>query len=66
MSNSNPKSTPITVCYKEINETYVFSTVRKAAEFFGVFHYQTIYYIKKTKSFLGVCTLLRKNTQQNN
>lgn len=51
MSNSNLKSTPITVYNKEINETYEFSTVRKAAEFFGVSHFQIIYYIKNQKLF---------------
>lgn len=65
MSNFNRKSTPITVHNKEINETHEFSTMRKAAEFFNMAHSQIIYYLK-TKSFLGVYTLLRKKTLQNN
>jgi hypothetical protein len=51
MSNSNPKSTPITVYNKEINETYEFSTVRKAAEFFGVSHFSNNILHKKPKAF---------------
>lgn len=46
MSNSSPKSTPIIVYNKEINEIYEFSTMKKAAEFFGTSHSQIIYYIK--------------------
>ena len=42
MSNSNPKSTPITVHNKVMNEINEFSTMRKAAEFFDISHSQII------------------------
>jgi len=61
MSNSNPKSTAITVYNKEINETYEFSTIRKAAEFFGVSHSQIIYYIKNQKLFRGMYSIKKKD-----
>lgn len=61
MSNYNPKSTPITVYNKEINEIYEFSTMRKAAEFFGTSHSQIICYIKNQKLFRGIYSIKKKD-----
>lgn len=60
MSNSNCKYTPITVHNKEINETYEFSTMRKAAEFFDMTHSQSIYYLKNQKLFRGIYSIKKK------
>ena len=61
MSNSNRKSTPITVHNKEINETHEFPTMRKAAEFFDMSHSQIIYYLKNQKLFRGIYSIKKKD-----
>jgi hypothetical protein len=61
MSNSNRKSTPITVHNKEIDETHEFSTMRKAAEFLDVSHSQIIYYLKNQKLFRGIYSIKKKD-----